>query len=163
WEKGEKPAIQSMTSGKLAKVPREVLDRFDEFNATTSLSFEDIHDLCERVERIVIPEPRVFLINKSAPKGSLSGHPVSEEVIAAISGPYLDFARSWIPQTLATSSRAKVDARDLAIAFAVVRSCSARMNADGSMPTERIKAIWDRMYGNREVDRAFDFHRWKAI
>jgi hypothetical protein len=163
WGEGVKPRIDSMRSGKLAKIPRQILDRFDEFNSTTSLTFEDIRDLCNRVDAIVIPEPEVPSIAVSARKGSLSDHPVSEQEIAALKGPYLDLARSWIPQAIATSSRAKVDAPDLAIALAVIKSCSTRMNADGSMPTARIKAIWDRMYCNGEVDRAFDYHRWKAV
>ncbi len=37
------------------------------------------------------------------------------------------------------------------------------MNSDGTMPTKRIKTIWDRMYETGEVDRAFDYHRWKVI
>jgi hypothetical protein len=31
------------------------------------------------------------------------------------------------------------------------------------MPTERIKRIWDTLFENGEVDRAFDYHRWSVI
>jgi hypothetical protein len=106
---------------------------------------------------------KVFSIKVIAQHGSLSGHPISQEEIAAINGPYLELAQTWIPQALTTSSRAKVDARDLAIAFAIIRTCTLKMNADGSMPTARVKAIWDRMYANGEIERAFDYHRWKTI
>jgi hypothetical protein len=106
---------------------------------------------------------KVFSIKVIAHGGSLSGHPIPEEEIAAINGPYLELARTWIPQALTTSSRAKVDASDLAIAFAVIRTCTLKMNADGTLPTERVRAIWDRMYQNGEVERAFDYHRWKTI
>ena len=37
------------------------------------------------------------------------------------------------------------------------------MNFDGTMPTKRIKVIWDQMCENSEVDRAFDYHRWRVI
>jgi hypothetical protein len=163
WEEGTRPQIESMKSGKLAKLPRQILDRFDEFNKTTSLTFQGIHNLCEKVAQIVVPETKVFSIKVIAQNGSLSGHPIPAEEIAAIQGPYLDLAQAWIPQALTTSSRAKVDASDLAIAFAIVKTCTQKMNADGTLPTERIRAIWDRMYANGEVDRAFDYHRWKEI
>ena len=31
------------------------------------------------------------------------------------------------------------------------------------MPTKRIKTIWDRLLAEGEIDRAFDYHRWKVI
>ena len=37
------------------------------------------------------------------------------------------------------------------------------MNSDGTMPTKRIKTIWDRLFAEGEIDRAFDYHRWKVI
>jgi hypothetical protein len=163
WEEGAERQIESLKSGKLAKLPRQILDRFEEFNKTTRLTFADIYNLCEKVAQIVLPEAKVFSIRVIAQNGSLSDHPIPAEEIAAIQGPYLQFARTWIPQALATSSRAKVDSSDLAIAFAVIRTCTLKMNADGTLPTERIRAIWDRMYLNGEVDRAFDYHRWKTI
>jgi hypothetical protein len=51
----------------------------------------------------------------------------------------------------------------MAIALAIVKACSMKPNSDGSMPTARIKAIWDSLYETGEVERAFDYHRWKAI
>jgi hypothetical protein len=160
---GAERQIESMKSGKPAKLPRQVLDRFEEFQKTTSLTFQGIQKLCELVERMVIPKANVFSMKVIAQNGSLSGYPIPEQEIAAIQGSYLQLAQTWIPQTLTTSSRAKVDARDLAIAFAIIRTCTLKMNADGSMPTARVKAIWDRMYLNGEVDWAFDYHRWKEI
>ena len=62
-----------------------------------------------------------------------------------------------------TSSRAKVDAVDLAIALPIVKFCSQNRNADGTMPTNRIKIIWDRLFAEGEIDRAFDYHRWRVI
>ena len=40
WVKGEKRKIESMKSGALAKLPRDILDRFEEFKNTTVLSFQ---------------------------------------------------------------------------------------------------------------------------
>ena len=53
-----------MKSGYLAKLPREIIDRFEEFRNTTVLSFDDIYDLEEKVEKIVIPAPKKLSIFK---------------------------------------------------------------------------------------------------
>jgi hypothetical protein len=39
----------------------------------------------------------------------------------------------------------------------------ANAPSDGTMPTTRIKVIWDRLLAEGEIDRAFDYHRWKVI
>src|SRR5262249_11099296 len=153
--------IESMKAGDLAKLPREILDRFEEFQNTTVLSIHDLHELEDRVQRMEIPGPRRSSVFQS--KGSTRSHPLSPDEVEAIHGPYLEFARTWIPESVGTSSRAKVEAEDMAIALAIVKSCSLKPNSDGSMPTARIKAIWDSLYETGEVDRAFDFHRWKTI
>ena len=56
WKWGPERQIEFMQSGDFAKLPREILDRFDEFKNTTVSSFDDIYDLEEKVDRIVIPE-----------------------------------------------------------------------------------------------------------
>ena len=55
WEEGAERRIESMKSGKLAKLPRQILDRFDEFQKTTRLTFQAIHNLCEQVAQIEVP------------------------------------------------------------------------------------------------------------
>ena len=122
WAKGEKRKIESMKSGSLAKLPRDIIGRFDEFKNTTVLSFDDIYDLGAKAEKLVIPEPPKLTIFKGA--GSTSAHPITKEEIEAISGPYLDFAKAWITEPVGTSSRAKVEAADLAIALPIVKYCS---------------------------------------
>jgi hypothetical protein len=161
WARGNTREIESMKSGALAKLPRDLFDRFEEFQNTTVLDFRDIHDLDKRASKLVIPALRKFSVFKA--KGSTPDHPIRKDEIEAINGAYLEFARTWVEKPLATSSRAKVEAEDLAIGFGVVKFCTEKMNADGTLPTQRVKAIWDKMYENREVERAFDFHRWKSI
>ena len=56
-----------------------------------------------------------------------------------------------------------MEAADLAIALPIVKFCSQNRNSDGTMPTERIKRIWDGLFEEGEVDRAFDYHRWRVI
>ncbi len=161
WTKGAKRQIESMKSGCLAKLPRDISGRFDEFKNTTVLSFDDIIDLEEKAEKIVIPAPKEPLIVKI--KGSTSAHPIKKDEIEAINGPYLDFAKTWVLESVVTSSRAKVEPADLAIALPILKFCSQNMNSDGTMPTKRIKTIWDRLFAEGEIDRAFDYHRWKVI
>lgn len=163
WEEGAVRRIDTMQSGKLAKLPREILDRFDEFQNTTALTFSDILELAEKVDQIQIPGPVVSTKKPGRESGSLSGHPLSAQEVDAIAGPYLELARTWMPKALGTSSRAKVDAMDLAIGLAIVKFCSMNLNSDGSMPTGRIKAIWDGLFQDGDVCRAFDYHRWKSI
>ena len=161
WAKGSRRQIETMKSGDLAKLPRDILDRFDEFKNTTVLSFQEIDDLGQKVEKMVIPGPKKLSVFKV--KGSTPNHPITKDEIEAISGPYLEFARTWVPEPVGTSSRARVDAMDLAIALSILKFSSRSMNSDGTMPTNRIKVIWDQMYENGEVDRAFDYHRWRVI
>ena len=161
WAKGARRQIETMKSGCLAKLPRDILDRFDEFKNTTVLSFDDIDELEKNVDQIVIPAPKELSIVKI--KGSTAAHPITKDEIEAINGPYLEFARSWVPEAVGTSSRAMVDAMDLAIALPILKFCSKNMNSDGTMPTKRIKVIWDRLFAEGDIDRAFDYHRWKVI
>jgi hypothetical protein len=161
WAKGERRQIESMKSGQLAKLPRDILDRFEEFKNTTALSFDDIYQLEREAEKLVIPGPEKLSVTKV--RGSIRKHPISKSEVKAIHGPYLDFARSWVEKPLPTSSRAKVDAADLAIGLAIVKYCTSEINADGTMPTRRIKAIWDGLFQSEDIDRAFDYHRWRVI
>jgi hypothetical protein len=161
WVKGARRQIESMKSGALAKLPREIVGRFEEFKNTTDLSFDEIYDLEEKVDKIVIPEPKKLSVFKRA--GSTSAHPITHDEIEAIGGPYLDFAKTWVTEPLGTSSRAMVEAADLAIALPIVKFCSQNINADRTMPTQRIKRIWDGLFAEGEVDRAFDYHRWRVL
>ena len=106
WVKGEKRKIETMKSGALAKLPRDIVSRFNEFKNTTVLNFDDIVDLEAKVDKLVIPALQKLSIFKGA--GSTSAHSITKDEIEAISGPYLNFARSWIPESVETSSRAKV-------------------------------------------------------
>ena len=76
WAKGARRQIESMKSGCLAKVPRDILNRFDEFKQTTVLSFDDIDELEAKAEKIVIPAPKELSIFKI--KGSTSAHPITQ-------------------------------------------------------------------------------------
>ena len=161
WVKGEKRKIESMKSVLLPSCRgTSFLDstssRTPRSSASTTSSIWK-----PRLKSSSSLSPQKLSIFKGA--GSTSAHPITKDEIEAISGPYLDFARSWIPESVETSSRAKVEPADLAIALPIVKYCSQKRNADGTMPTRRIKVIWDRLFAEGEVDRAFDYHRWRVI
>ena len=61
------------------------------------------------------------------------------------------------------ASRAVVVAEDVQTALAVLRACTLDMNADGSMPMARVKAIWDAAYRAGDANRGFSFRRFAAI
>ena len=102
--------------GALAKLPRDILTRFDEFKNTTILSFMTLTIWKPRLKSSSSLSPRSSIFKGA---GSTSAHPITKDEIEAISGPYLDFARSWIPESVETSSRAKVEPADLAIALPI--------------------------------------------
>ena len=77
WAWGKKRRIEAMKSGSLAKLPRDILHRFDEFKNTTVLRFDDIRELEEKAEKLVISEPKKLSIFKGA--GSTSAHPITED------------------------------------------------------------------------------------
>ena len=52
---------------------------------------------------------------------------------------------------------------DVAIALTILDHCCNNMNADGTMPTARIAALWKAAYDAGDVSRPFDHHRWTAI
>jgi hypothetical protein len=64
WVKGARRQIDTMKSGALAKLPRQILDRFEEFQNTTVLNFDDICDLEEKIEKMVMPAPKKLPIFK---------------------------------------------------------------------------------------------------
>ena len=150
WAKGSSRRIESMKSGQLAKLPRDILDRFDEFRDTTVLSIQDIDAAGRpgRADRDPRPQEAVGFQGE----GVHSQPSVVHRRGGGDRRPLPGFARTWVPEPLATSSRAKVEAGDLAIGLAIVKVCSSKSNSDGTMPTARVKAIWDRLFEDGEVE-----------
>jgi hypothetical protein len=68
-----------------------------------------------------------------------------------------------LPEPLRTSGREVATAEDLAILILVLEACTRRMNADGSMPTARIRRNWDALCELGEVDRPFNPKRHACL
>ena len=119
WVKGEKRKIETMKSGALAKLPRDILTRFANSRTPRSSASTTLSIWKPRLISSSSLAPQKLSIFKGA--GSTSAHPITKDEIEAISGPYLEFARSWVTESVGTSSRAKVEAADLAIALPIVK------------------------------------------
>ena len=64
---------------------------------------------------------------------------------------------------LRTTGRAIVTAEDLGIFLMELRFFSRNMNQDGSLPTERFRALWEAMLDKGDIARAWDYKRHAAM
>lgn len=175
---GRDGKVARYTSGQLAKLPREVDRRLDEFRRTTKVDDRRVSDLYRRwkdevvrrkevkPERAAGEESRVEVApTKGAAKpksGSISGHVVGREALDRFDA-YRDLARRYLPGPLRTSGREAATSEDLAILLLVLEACTERMNADGSMPTARIMTNWATLHEEGEVERPFNPKRYAAL
>ena len=156
--------VAGVTFGLLAKMPRD-WGRLAEWRSTMRMT---AHDLRRLPERFPVPEPEPGLeaevrapVRKVA-TGSVSGKLVDPEAIRKLEPLAKELLRLGTPKVTG-QSRAVVVAEDVQTALAVVRACTLDMNADGSMPMARVKAIWDAAYRASDTNRAFSFRRFAAI
>jgi hypothetical protein len=152
---------RGVTYGSLAKMPRD-WRRFGEWQSTTRMTAHELRRLPERFP-VAEPQPEATppVVRKET-KGSVSGKLVDPDVIRRLEPLAREMLGSLSPQT-GRSSRAVVVAEDLQVALAVLRACTLDMNADGSMPVMRVKALWDKAHEAGDTTRAFSFHRFGAI
>jgi hypothetical protein len=165
---GRDGKVTDYTSGQLAKLPREVPRRWDEFRQTAKIDDRRVSDLYSRwkVERSPRKETKdvVEAATKSVrPRsGSITGHVVAQDALDRFDA-YRGLARRLLPEPLRTSGREVATAEDLAILLIILEACTLRMNSDGSMPTARIIKNWDVLRDNGEVTRPFNPKRYSAL
>ncbi|WP_150105987.1 hypothetical protein [Rubinisphaera brasiliensis] len=155
--------LKSYKSGVLAKVPRGLVDRFDELRNTTVLTVSALRKL-----PVVQNPKKTAAANQlsSAVTGSFSGHHFSEEHLAGLKegGRYHTVAKVLLSDDeMTTRSRAKVTVQDMAIVLMLGEFFTNNMNLDGSMPTARWKAMWNCLIEEGEIDRAWDHKRFKVL
>ncbi len=141
---------------KLAKLPRGegVLN-------TTILSVQDLLQLQIPDEPVDEDQDDEIIPNRSSRGGSL--RLVSEDELALLPK-YERLAGELIGgKDLETSGRQRVTAGDLAIFMMILKVLTASMNRDGTMPTARIAGLWNALYAEDQVERAFDRHRLTAM
>jgi hypothetical protein len=147
--------VDSFTAGQLAKLPREINRRWDEFLGTPKINSLHVSELY-RKWRV---EDRAEVKQEA---GSISGHVVGREALDRFDA-YLSLAAKLMPVPHRTSGREVATAEDLAILLLILEACTGRMNADGSMPTARIRENWGALYEQGEVDRPFNPKRYACL
>lgn len=176
----DKHELLADKSAQLAKLPREALTRSAELMGTTKMSLYEV-DLLTRttveVEPVRPPEPDQDVgpvasskpgLVRGAPRarvteGSISGLSIPPGLAEQIQGRLLGIARNMFPAGI-TTGKGRADKReDLATFLAILRFCGENPNTDGSMPTQRIKALWDGLYRREYTERGWDHHRFKVL
>jgi len=146
-----------VTLGSLAKVPREMATRFDEFRNTSVVHINSLAALPDiKVEKKTIAAYKA----KQGIKGS-TGLSFEWERLEQ----YKKIAR---PALLAApcpcTNQTRVTADDAAIFLLLFDAFANKYaNKDGSMPYARFASHWQDAYDNDEIDRAFSTHRLTAL
>jgi len=176
----DKHHLRAYKSGQLAKLPREALTRGDELMGTTKMSTFELDHLSRttvEVEPVRPPGPeqgpvptlsskpkRVQGASRERPTvGSISGLSIPEELAEQVQGRLLGVARDMYPAGITTGKGRAVKREDLATFLAILRFCNQNPNTDGSMPTERVKSLWEGLYRREYTDRGWDHHRYKVL
>ena len=128
--------------GTLAKMPRDVVSLYRNGTHETTAN-----DLCVLVNQ---PVPGYEPAASDEKEGSCCGKFIETDRISK----YMPIATQLLKDPAAVSGRVKVTADDIAIILVILEHCSLNGNADGSMPSKRIKAIWESLYkANAIVNR----------
>lgn len=150
----EKGKVDGFKQGVPFKLPRQAAERFDELKNTTIVQVNDLR----RLPSTKVVTPRLAKNDC----GSMQGVLVTKKNLAGLDrmGCYRRSANHVLQgEVLRCSGRVVVTRDDLAIEMMLVDVFSDKMNADGTMPWARIKAMWDLLYKNGEVSRCFDNKR----
>jgi hypothetical protein len=153
--------MKEFTSGQFAKLPREMLTRFGEFSKTTVLTNRQINELYRQYKdhTVILSLPDA---EDDEPCASLTGCAVKKADLDRWEA-YLALARKLVPTPLQTSGREVAVAEDMAILLLNLEACTRKMNADGSMPTARIRENWEILHANRLIKRPWVSKRYTAL
>jgi hypothetical protein len=148
--------VETFRSGRLAKHPREAL-RFEELKNTTQVRAFDLL-------RLPMPVQAQQKIKDRRPPSSISGCVVSEGEIAKTRTSYLRLAHILLDNhRLSTSTKAVVEAEDIAVFIMFLKFFTLNMNADGSLPWARFSGLWDAVHKTGDIDRACQSNRFAVI
>ena len=146
--------LMSYKAGVLAKLPRGDFDRFAELQETTVLNAKTL--AMELPD--IAPEPSLEK-NKAVVGSSAMKH-----IDCSAINVYRRLAKELLKgEILRTSGRHIVLEEDVAIFLMLGSWLSRHMDADGSMPWARFKALWDSVYAAGDIERAFEAKRFAAI
>lgn len=153
--------MKDLISGQFAKLPREMLTRFDEFKGTTVLDALRISQLylTYKEDQIVSKKP---VVEPTGTQGSLTGCVVKQKNLDRWVS-YLNAAGTMVGSNIKTTGREVATAEDMAVLLLILVACTDDMNADSSMPTARIRENWEILFGNGDVVRPWCPRRYTAL
>lgn len=157
----EKYELKTYQSGTLAKVPRGLIDRFDELKNTTVVKLSDFMKL-----------PYVKRESSSqtnSDNGSITGKIFNEKELSGLleGGKYDRVSQKILQMLDKTKIDTAVDAvaikYDLSVFLMFGEYFSNNMNQDGTLPTERYCRMWISAKSEGDIDRGWNHHRYKAM
>jgi hypothetical protein len=148
--------IDTLKFGMLAKLPRtltaEQLDGLPRFGLDELLALDPP------------PRPKAPATRRRGPNaGSVSGVLVSDAELADLPW-YAELARTITGgENLRTSARQVATPEDFAVVLLLLKALHKNANADGSMPTARIRGLWESLHRAGDVRRQWNANRFKAV
>jgi hypothetical protein len=179
--------LKTYTSGQLAKLPREALERADELRGTTCLQAAELRRTtclqAAELRRLKVPavasesgdsigrkrakSRERQVVGEKAKRiqsGSIVGRHFGEDELAKLDGSYLSLSKELLGEKkLDAAGRKVVTEADLAIFLMLLRFFTTNRNADGSLPTARWRAMWSALYEAGDIERGWCQHRYKAM
>lgn len=138
--------VMGVKCGQLAKVPREISHRFEEFRNTAVVDFRKW------------TFPKIVGGRKPRKAAGSTGACISDwKLLLAVA-----------KQVMGKRDRIEVDKQvaitveDMAVLLVILHYCTEHPNKDGSMPTKRIERIWEKMFKEGETERQFNPRRYAA-
>lgn len=166
----DKYELLTYKSGQLAKLPREALGRADELRATTRVSADELRRIRTsevpwgEIKQTRVSGPRVNGVATRERVGSIDGRHFGQEELVRLEGDYQSLAAKLLGENkLVAGNRKVVTREDLAIFLMLLRFFSGHMNADGSLPTARWRAMWTALHEAGDVGRPWCHRRYAAM
>lgn len=170
-------------SGQVAKVPRECVDRADEFMAMSAVTLEEIYVATREMpvrrrkdmSLITLEDTTVTLPQVQVPVppkkertriiGSTTGCAMTEDYTGEINGKNSRASRlanSWYEQEKAGKKK-KIVKEDMRVALVICRWIGHHPNENGAVPIAWVRSQWNSLYHNKHTTRAWDAQRWSRI
>jgi hypothetical protein len=140
--------------GTAAKLPRTLTA--EQLQAAPRFTVEELLALD-------VPRPKVPRRSRGLNAGSVSGVLFPDAELANLSH-YAELARALTGgASLRTSGRPVATIEDFAVVLLLLNFLDKNRNADGAMPTERVRSLWEALYQAGNVGRQWSYKRFAAI
>lgn len=155
--------IETYKAGVLAKLPRGIINRFDELRNTTVVSQEFLLSLPRGEKQKLAP---TVTYEKKEVVGSVSGRHIDDDQLEELEpgGKYHRMATKLLEgEELRTSSGSVVSVLDVALFLMLGEFFTKKMNSDGTLPMQRWKKLWTALKESGDISRSWDDKRWALI